>query len=51
MSADQADPDVGIGQRLPSRATVREGLVTLVYLATLVVGLTLLVTVELVVRL
>jgi|GEM_PF-420835 hypothetical protein len=51
MSADRVDPDVGISRRLPSRATVREGLVALIYLTTLVVGLSLLVALELVVRL
>ncbi|MFD1640841.1 hypothetical protein [Halohasta litorea] len=50
MSADRADT-VGVSRRLPSRATVREGLLTLVYLITLVVGSSLLVTLELVVRL
>jgi len=51
MSADRVDPDVGIGRRLPSRATIREGLLVLVYLTPLVVGITLLVTLELVARL
>jgi len=53
MSADRVDPEptTGIGRRLPSRATVRERLVALVYLTTLVVGITLLVILELVGRL
>lgn len=53
MSADQVDPEptTGLYQRLPNRSTVREGLITLIYLTTLVVGITLLVTLELVVRL
>lgn len=40
-----------ITHRLPSRATVRAGLLTVWYLAVLTVGVTLLVTLDLVVRL
>ncbi len=52
MSTDRADtePATGIDQRLPSRSTVREGLLTLGYLAALLVAMTLLVTLELAVR-
>ncbi|MFW5977906.1 MAG: hypothetical protein ACOCP2_01550 [Halohasta sp.] len=52
MSDDEVAPEpaIGRGQRLPSRTAIRDGLLTLAYLAMLVVGSTLLVTLELVGR-
>ena len=51
MSADRVDSDTGIRSRLPTLAALREGFFTLLYLTLLVVGMTVLVTIELVVRL
>ena len=51
MTADRVDPETTAVGRLPDRQTVWEGVVMLIYLATLVVGITLLVTLELVGRL
>jgi len=51
MSADSVDSDTEVGPRLPSPRVLRESVLTLLYLTLLVVGMTVLVTIELVVRL
>lgn len=52
MSTDRVDPDTtGVGRWLPSRTALWEGVLTLWYLTVLVVGITLLVTLELTGRL
>lgn len=40
-----------VGRRLPNSATIRKRVVTVLYLAVLIVGLTVLVTLDLVARL
>lgn len=52
MRDDEVAPEPAIrnSQRLPSRTAIREGLLTLAYLLTLIVGSTLFVTLELVSR-
>jgi len=46
-----AETVIGVGRRLPDRATIRERVFTFLYLAVLIVGLTVLVTFDLIVRL
>ena len=52
MSTDRVDPDTtDVGRRLPNRTALWDGLITLWYLTVLVVGITMLVTLELAGRL